>query len=134
MYVVLIQSWRAAVMGELDLQFELVLRDRTLAHRAGSPDPITAPHPIRCARGQLPILDSFSSLFAQQRFVRHLAGLRSHGAHENGWRGVHHGGEAGQIPEDTTAAPSTLTILWEALSGYHVSPCPLEGPGDGNHE
>jgi len=64
MHVVLIQSWHAAVMGELDLQLELGFRDGEFAHRAGSPDPIPAPDPIRWARGQLPIFDSFSCLFA----------------------------------------------------------------------
>jgi hypothetical protein len=83
-------------MGELDLEFELALRDRTLAHRAGSPDPRSAPHPIRCPRGQLAILDNFSSLFAQQRFVTHLPGLRSHGADENADAVCITGGESGQ--------------------------------------
>jgi hypothetical protein len=58
-------------MGELDLQFELVRRDGKLAHGAVSPDPRAAPHPIRCARRQRPILDSVSCFVAQQRFVSH---------------------------------------------------------------
>jgi hypothetical protein len=66
-----VQSWRGAILGELDLQFELVLRDWKLAHGAGSSDPRTAPHPIRCARGQLRILDSVSGFVAQQHFVSH---------------------------------------------------------------
>jgi hypothetical protein len=34
MDVELVQAWRVAIVGELDLEFELVLRHGELAHRA----------------------------------------------------------------------------------------------------
>jgi hypothetical protein len=43
MDVELVQSWRVAIMGELDLEFQLVLRHGELADRAGSPDPRPTP-------------------------------------------------------------------------------------------
>jgi hypothetical protein len=123
-------------MGELDLQFELVFRDGKFAHRAGSSDRITAPHPIRCARGQLPILDGVSCFVAQQRFVRHRpVSVRTAPPMRIAGAVCITGGESGQIPEDTTAAPSTLTILWEAIKEYRAPARGAgKGPGEGNCE
>jgi hypothetical protein len=66
-----IQLGSAAVTGELEFDFQLVLRHRELAHRAGHPDAGTTPHATWLACGHLPILDGVSRLITQQRFVRH---------------------------------------------------------------
>ena len=73
MDVEVVQSWRVAITGELDLEFQLVLRHGELAERAGSPDPRATPRVDWLAAGQLPTSKGFSRFFAKQRFVRHLA-------------------------------------------------------------
>jgi hypothetical protein len=63
MQVVLIQSGRAAVMGKLDLDLHLVLRDGEFTHRARSPFTKTAPRAIRRAAWQIPPFQRQAGLF-----------------------------------------------------------------------
>jgi hypothetical protein len=71
MDVMFLYSGRAAVMGELDLDFRLVFRDGEIAHGAGSPDAVAAPSAIRRARRQFPTADCYVRLCSNPRLVRH---------------------------------------------------------------
>ena len=72
MDVMRLQSGRAAVVGELDLDFQLVRRDEQIANRAGSPDPAAAPGAIRRPRRQFSLSDRRSRLCSKPRLVTHL--------------------------------------------------------------
>jgi len=72
MDVMRLQSGRAAVVGELDLDFQLVRRDEKVANRAGSPNPAAAPGAIRRPRRQFSPSDRRAHLCSKPRLVRHL--------------------------------------------------------------
>jgi|SoiMethySBSTD1v2_1073268.scaffolds.fasta_scaffold338299_2 hypothetical protein len=67
----LIQSGVAAVIGELDLELQLILRDGLAAHRAGRTDLRPAPRTVGSSGWQLSRTDRFSGLRAQNLLVGH---------------------------------------------------------------
>src|SRR5580765_4829607 len=66
-----IQSGVAAVIGELDLELQLILRDGRTAHRAGRTGLRPAPGTVGLSGWQLSRTDRFSSLRAQNLLVGH---------------------------------------------------------------
>jgi len=66
-----IHSGVAAVMGELDLEIQLILRDGLAAHRAGRTDLRPAPGTVGSSGWQLSRTDRFSGLRAQNLLVGH---------------------------------------------------------------
>jgi len=57
MDVMRLDACRAAFMGEVDLDFLLVLRDGEIANGTGRPDTVAAPGTIRRSRRQCPTAD-----------------------------------------------------------------------------
>jgi len=77
MDVMLLEAGRAAVMSEVDLDFELVLCDGEIADRTGDAATVGAPGAIRRARRQCPPSDRRARLSSKPQLVRHLAKFRS---------------------------------------------------------
>jgi hypothetical protein len=67
----LVEFGRRAVTGELDLELQLILRDRLAADRAGRPDPRSTPGPVGASIWHLASTDCFSGFCAQDRLVGH---------------------------------------------------------------
>src|SRR3989442_10002170 len=75
----LVQSGAAAVVGELSLDLQLILRDVLPAHRAGRNGPRSAPGMVRWSGWQFSSADHFSGLRAQNSLVGHGRNSRSGG-------------------------------------------------------
>src|SRR5437867_12789592 len=67
----LVQSGVAAVVAELNLDLQLILRDVLAAHRAGRTGPRSATGMVRWSGWQFSSADHFSGLRAQNSLVGH---------------------------------------------------------------
>jgi hypothetical protein len=72
--VELVQPGIVAVMGELNLELELIAAHGPLANGAGSTDARTSPCAIGSLGGHLAGLDRCASLLAENSLVWHLVG------------------------------------------------------------
>jgi hypothetical protein len=69
MDVMILDACRAALMGEIDLDFQLVLRDGEIADRTKRPDTVAAPGAIRRSRRHCPTADRYARLCSKPRLV-----------------------------------------------------------------
>lgn len=81
--VILVEAGGGTIVGELDLELELVLADGQVANRAGSPDSGASPGPIWLAGGDLSVSDGDSGFVAKDGLVWHWLSPRARGAAEH---------------------------------------------------
>jgi hypothetical protein len=66
-----LNSRRSAVVGELNLELNLIQLDRCSTYRAGVIDPRPGPRAVGASGWQLSSTDRFSGLLAEDAFVGH---------------------------------------------------------------
>src|SRR5216683_7445484 len=119
--VELVQARVVAVMGELNLELELVAAHGPLANDAAGADARASPRAIRSLGGHLAGLDRCTSLLAENTFVWHLGLLTRRATTDEGPRRIP--GE--RIRPDATGPDARLRQTQSPLVGKgSVPPCP----------